>query len=416
MLNRIIRIIAILLTAVAACVCLPMIFNMFFSPHSEHHDVAYSELLNDFIRSEYEYHNSDGKLSVTSIYKDSKGNSYTSAQADSLCPLDNASQLAYDDEFPDSICGEAVNAKEASDATFRMNISGTRPALFYGLSELKDRKSAVSAKYETSDLFRINERGIEFIDAASNSVDVKKSGMFDYALKKLGFEAPAAMWWSPADRTQSEKIGYLVIDNKGDLYNLAMEERKPAVSRVALPDGKKISTVNFSNRDEFLAIVVAEDGTSYVMDNDMRFSKLPLPSLKDSAASLQANLMFMTFAVYGDDETSYYVVDREYKPVKNLSVKQEHEVSLRDEISSYIFPVMIYQSASRGIQIVFGNPLHFIWLNIVLTALTYFIRRKEGYPVRDIFSVADLVIVLLFGIFGMAGVFAIPQRKNKKLE
>ncbi len=413
MLNKIIRIIAILLTAVAACVVLPMIFNMFFSPHSEHHDVTYSELLNDFIRSDYEYHNENGKLSMTSIYIDSKGNRYTSAQADSLCPLDNASQLAYEDNFPDSICGKAVTAKDAGDAKFQMNVSGRRPGLFYGLSELKDRKSAVSSKYETTDLFRINKHGIEFIDAASNSVNVQKSAAFNSALKNLGFEAPAAIWWSPSDRTEFEKTGYFVIDNKGELFNLAMENREPAVSQVALPDGKKISTVNFSNRPEFLAIVVAEDGSFYVLDHDRRYHRLPVPSVKGTSATLQANLMFLTFIVYGDEETSYNVMDWDYRPVKSTSVKVKKEISLREEIASYVFPVMIYQNATRGIRIVWSNPLHFIWLNLVLVALTYFIRRRNGYPVKDIFSIIDLVIVLLFGIFGMAGVFAIPQRKQR---
>lgn len=414
MLNKIIRIIAILLTAVAACVVLPMVFNMFFSPHSEHHEVTYSELLNDFIKSDYEYHHENGKLSATSVYVDSKGNKYTSAQADSLCPLDNASQLAYEDNFPDSICGKAVKSKEAADAKFQMNVSGRRPGLFYGISELKDRKSAVSSKYETTDLFRINKRGIEFIDAASNSVNVQKSEAFNSVLKNLGFEAPAAIWWSPSDRTEFEKTGYMVIDNKGELFNIAMENREPAIRRVALPDGKKISTVNFSNRPEFLAIVVAEDGTSYVMDHNMHYSKLPIPSVKGTSATLQANLMFLTFIVYGDEETSYNVMDWDYNPVKSTSVKVKKEVSLREEIASYVFPVMIYQNATRGIRIVWSNPLHFIWLNLVLAALTYFIRRKKGYPMRDIFSIIDIIIVLLFGIFGMAGVFAIPQRKQRQ--
>ncbi len=414
MLNKIIRIIAILLTAVAACVVLPMVFNMFFSPHSEHRSVTYSELLDDFIKSEYEYHNENGKTSVTSVYVDSKGNKYTSAQADSLCPLDNASQLAYEGNFPDSICGKNVSAKDADDAKFRMNVTGRRPALFYGLSELKDRMSAVSNKYETADLFRINKRGIEFIDAASNSVDVKKSDAFNSSLKNLGFEAPASVWWAPSDRTDFERTGYLVIDNKGDLFNLAMENREPSVARVVLPGNKKVLTVNFSNRPEFMAIIVTEDGSSYVMDHDMQCSILPLPSLKGISAALEANLMFLTFAVYGDDETTYIVMDKDYKPVKNMSIEVKKEVSLRDEIASYVFPVMIYQSASRGIRIVWSNPLHFIWLNLVLVALTYFIRRRNGHPVKDIFSIIDLVIVLIFGIFGMAGVFAIPQRKQRQ--
>ncbi len=412
MLNRIIRIIAILLTAVAACVALPRLFNMFFSPHSEHHEVEYSELLNDFIRSEYEYHNDNGKLSVTSVYFDSMGRKYSSAQADSLCPLDNASQLAYEDKFPDTICGKPVVAKEAGDAKFRMNISSGRPSLFYGLSELKDRKSSVSARYENDDLFRINRRGIEFIAAATNSVNAAKSEEFNSELAQLGFEAPAAIWWAPADRTEFEKHGYIVIDAKGDAFNLAMENRKPSAKRVNLPGNKKIATVSFSNRADFPGIATDEEGNLYIINQDMRCESLPLPSIRGKSATLMANLMFLTFIVYDKDRTSYHVLSRDYTPVKSISVENKREVSVRDKIASYIFSVAIYQDSTRGIQIIFGNPLHFIWLNIILAAATYFIRRREGYPLNDILSIIETIVVLLFGIFGMAGVFAIPRRKK----
>lgn len=412
MIYKIIRIIAILLTAVAACVVLPMIFNMFFSPHGEHHDVTYSELLDDFIRSEYEYHNNNGRLSATSVFIDSKGNRYTSAQADSLCPLDNASQLAYDDNFPDTICGKAVSAKEAGDAKFQMSISGSRPTLFYGLSELKDRKSSVSAKYETTDLFRINKRGIEFIEASTNSVNEEKSKKFNAKLNESGFKAPAKVWWAPADRTEFEKNGYMIVDDNEEVFNLAMDDGEPSVRRVSLPDGKKILTVNFSNQPDFMAVVVADDGTSYIMNNDLTFVKLPNESLKGKASTLKANLMFITCIVYGSDKTSYYVMDRDFKLLKSTSIVNPKEDSAKDAISSYLFPVTIRQSAAKGIRMECGNPLHFLWLNIILAITTALIRRKEGYQIKNLFSAIDIIIVVIFGIFGMAGVFAIPQRKT----
>ena len=141
MLNKSIRIIAILLTALATCIIVPRFFRMLFSTHSNYKDVVYSEVLNDFIISEYEYKNINGKISGITIYKDSKGNRYTREQADSLCPLNNASQLTYDGKFPDSICGKNISAKDADDAIFHMNIAGRYNELFYGLSELKDQKS-----------------------------------------------------------------------------------------------------------------------------------------------------------------------------------------------------------------------------------------------------------------------------------
>ena len=70
MLNKSIRIIAILLTALATCIIVPRFFRMLFSTHSNYKDVVYSEVLNDFIISEYEYKNINGKISGITIYKD----------------------------------------------------------------------------------------------------------------------------------------------------------------------------------------------------------------------------------------------------------------------------------------------------------------------------------------------------------
>ena len=213
MLNKFIRVIAILLTALATCVIVPRFFRMLFSTHSNYNDVVYSEVLNDFIISEYEYKNINGKISGITIYKDSKGNRYTREQADSLCPLNNASQLTYDGKFPDSICGKNISAKDADDAIFHMNIAGRYNELFYGLSELKDQKSYLSNKYEPKDLFRIKENGIEFIVSSTNTVDEKKSKSFNSELERLGFAAPAITWWSPAVRNVFEIFGYFVLDS-----------------------------------------------------------------------------------------------------------------------------------------------------------------------------------------------------------
>lgn len=414
MLNKSIRIIAILLTALATCIIVPRFFRMLFSTHSNYKDVVYSEVLNDFIISEYEYKNINGKISGITIYKDSKGNRYTREQADSLCPLNNASQLTYDGKFPDSICGKNISAKDADDAIFHMNIAGRYNELFYGLSELKDQKSYLSNKYEPKDLFRIKENGIEFIVSSTNTIDEKKSKLFNSELEQLGFTAPAITWWSPADRTDFEKIGYFVLDSKGELFRLSMNDGRPDILRLNRPDKKKILNINFSNRPEFLAIIITEDGNSYVMDRNFNYQALPLPSLR-RGAFLQGNLMHLTFTTHEKEATAYYILDKNYKLIKQLTIGDKKVASLQETIGSYLFPVKISQNANYGIQFHFSNPFHFIWLNIVLALATFFIKKRNGYPINDAFAIIDIIVVLVLGIFGMAGVFAIPQRKSKQI-
>ena len=350
MLNKSIRIIAILLTALATCIIVPRFFRMLFSTHSNYKDVVYSEVLNDFIISEYEYKNINGKISGITIYKDSKGNRYTREQADSLCPLNNASQLTYDGKFPDSICGKNISAKDADDAIFHMNIAGRYNELFYGLSELKDQKSYLSNKYEPKDLFRIKENGIEFIVSSTNTIDEKKSKLFNSELEQLGFTAPAITWWSPADRTDFEKIGYFVLDSKGELFRLSMNDGRPDILRLNRPDEKKIRNINFSNRPEFLAIIITEDGNSYVMDRNFNYQALPLPSLR-RGAFLQGNLMHLTFTTHEKDATAYYILDKNYKLIKQLTIGDKKVASLQETIGSYLFPVKISQNANYGIQL-----------------------------------------------------------------
>lgn len=410
---KIIRIIAILFTAAATCLVVPRFFGMLFHPHYDYTNIVYSEILDDFITSKYEYQHVNGRITSHTIYRDSKGNTYSREQADSLCPLNNASQLMYEGKFPDSICGRPVSAKEVSDATYQMYISTGYDRLFYGLSELKDQKNYLSKKYEPQDLFRINKNGIEFIVSAQNKVDREKSRLFNEALSRAGFTPPATRWWAPANTTDFEKYGYLVLDQHENLFQLSMNDNRPAIARLNRPDGKKVRGVNFSNRDGFLAIIATDDGHAYIMDRELNYKPLPLPSLKNKQVQLQGNLMFLTFTVSGQDTTSYYVLDKNYTPINHLSIPKQKNIQLQETAGSYLFPVRIFQHPVQGIRVKFSDPLHFIWLNILWAAVTFCLKKKRGYPVHDISGITDLIWVLVFGIFGMAGVLAIPPQKHK---
>ena len=114
MTHKILHIIAALFTAAAAALVLPYFCKS--SPTFFSHlytDVVYSEILQDFIFSRYEYVDRDGQTTAYTVYRDSRGNRIDRSAVDSLCPLNNATQLAFENRFPDTICGVAVTARQA---------------------------------------------------------------------------------------------------------------------------------------------------------------------------------------------------------------------------------------------------------------------------------------------------------------
>ena len=200
MTHKILHIIAALFTAAAAALVLPYFCKS--SPTFFSHlytDVVYSEILQDFIFSRYEYVDRDGQTTAYTVYRDSRGNRIDRSAVDSLCPLNNATQLAFENRFPDTICGVAVTARQAEEAVFRHRIS--MPSLDYGLYDLVDSHSYLSQQFNTQDLLRFTATGLEFLLPESNSIDTAKTRIFDRALAESGFEAPMTRIWSPSNRT-----------------------------------------------------------------------------------------------------------------------------------------------------------------------------------------------------------------------
>ena len=82
--------------------------------------------------------------------------------------------------------------------------------------------------------------------------------------------------------------------------------------------------------------------------------------------------------------------------------------------ADYLLPVRITQSASSGIGLRWGDPARFLLVNVVLAIVTLLLRRRQGYKLPVL--VIDTLLVLLLGLCGMAGAFAIPYRRNDKKE
>lgn len=413
MTHKILHIIAALFTAAAAALVLPYFCKS--SPTFFSHlytDVVYSEILQDFIFSRYEYVDRDGQTTAYTVYRDSRGNRIDRSAVDSLCPLNNATQLAFENRFPDTICGVAVTARQAEEAVFRHRIS--MPSLDYGLYDLVDSHSYLSQQFNTQDLLRFTATGLEFLLPESNSIDTAKTRIFDRALAESGFEAPMTRIWSPSNRTDIEQQGFFLNDRNGRLFRLSMTEGAPVAEPIARPDDKEVLLMSFGDEEDFLAIVVTTDGSSYLMPRDsVSYQRLPLPSFTGKSVSLSGNLFYYFFTLDSADSTEYVVVDKSLRPVNRHTLA--HPAPDRAfKAADYLLPVRITQSASSGIDLRWGDPARFLLVNVVLAIITFVLRRRQGYKLPA--QLIDTLLVLLLGLCGMAGAFAIPYRRNDKKE
>lgn len=413
MTHKILHIIAALFTAVAAALVLPHFCKSGRSSFSHlYTDAIYSEILQDFIFSRYESVYEEGRMVSYTVYRDSQGNRIDRSAVDSLSPLNNATQLAFENRFPDTICGVAVTARQAEEAVFRHRIS--MPALDYGLYDLVDSHSYLSQQFNTQDLLRFTATGLEFLLPESNSIDTAKTRIFDRALAESGFEAPMTRIWSPSNRTDIEQLGFFLNDRNGRLFRLSMTEGAPVVEPLARPDDKEVLLMSFGDEEDFLAIVVTTDGSSYLMPRDsVSYQRLPLPSFKGKSVSLSGNLFYYFFTLDAADSTEYVVVDKSLRPVNRHTLA--HPAPDRAfKAADYLLPVRITQSASSGIDLRWGDPARFLLVNVVLAIITFVLRRRQGYKLPA--QLIDTLLVLLLGLCGMAGAFAIPYRRNDKKE
>ena len=413
---KIIRIIAVLCGVLASALVLPGMFRAAFTPSSNRQfSIDYSEVLRDFIISEYNYERGSAIVAGGMKYYDRQGNNYDRDDLSGLLPLDNVSQLAFEGRFPDSVCGVAVTPAMVSQEAFTIYYSAD-PAVYYGLFELRDRKSYTSKELEPADLFRIGDRGIEFIVSATNSVDAAKSRLFNDALKAKGFTSPARHMWTPVNNTESELLGYYVTDADGELFLLSMDSLRPVVERLPLPDGKTIRNVEFSSSPDFRAVMITDDGDTYLQFHDGQCMRLPLPDARDKALSMSGNLFFRTFRYSNATEQGAYVFDREFRSVDSHALKIQSHPLLRTRIGRCLFPFTVAQTQWNGFRMRWSPPGSFMWLNMVLAAGAAFLLVRRGRSMRDAFTIADTMIILVFGVYGAIGVAAFPQIRNKPVK
>ena len=79
-----------------------------------------------------------------------------------------------------------------------------------------------------------------------------------------------------------------------------------------------------------------------------------------------------------------------------------------------LLPLSLGQTAWDGFYADWSPVKRFIWFNLLLTGIAICYKRKNGYRLSGPFSLLDLLLVVLFGIYGFIGILAFPLKKSRE--
>lgn len=337
--NKLSKIIYVLLLAILAIWLIPWTFDFFtYKPETTPFTI-YSSVIDDFAMTEME----EGRGLVR---KDLSGRAYDEKEFDSILPLFFVRQLVVDDRFPSSINGRAITPKEAKMGNFVFRstpIQVNKPSS--GLNFLLESFSGRVDLVMPSDVFRFTNKGIEFIEMNTNSVNKEKSEQFTEMLLRKGFQFPMQLIDGIATTRKAYDEGYLLTDAEGKLFHFKMVVGRPYVRRIELPEGVnllKIFITEFTSKCS-LGFLIDSAHRFYVLTPNYQVHQVDIPGINPhtEAFTVFGNLFDWTFKISSTDRERYYAVDSE-----NYQLIKKHEIlaknnSFGDRYRSLLMPLRL---------------------------------------------------------------------------
>lgn len=281
------------------------------------------------------------------IRSDLSGRTYTQDQFDSILPMFYFRQLMSDERFPDTLNGIPVTPRMAQKENFNFRVVPSDiNAPRIGLYPLLEAMSGRVDLQMPEDVFRITEKGIEFIRMASNTVDNEKSKRFTEAMEKKGFRFPATeIAGNPTTRKEYDE-GYLLLDTNHRLFHLKQTKGRPYVRSIELPEGiqlKHIFVTEFRNR-KTLAFMTDTDQAFYVLRSktyDVVKVGIPAFNPEKEALSVFGNMFDWTLRVTRPEVETYYAVNADdYSLIKSMELPAG-ELTVAEKTGKYIFPLRL---------------------------------------------------------------------------
>lgn len=283
----------------------------------------YSSVLGDFIVSEMDNNKQMQR-------HDTKGNNYTQQQVDSLLPALYVRQLTADERFPDTICGRAVSPKDIqmTNFTFR-SIPSAINMPQTGISFLMESMSKRVDLKMPEDAFRFTDKGIEFINMETNSINEEKSKLFTDMLVAKGFSFPAHFSSGNPTTRKDYDEGYLLVDADRKLFHFKCTKGRPYVKALKTPEGAMPDYVFITEfrSHKTLGYMTDTNHNFYVIEGDGSIQKTAIPAFDPTKDELTifGNMFDWTVKLTTGNDDIYYALNADdYSLIAEYDYKGVH--------------------------------------------------------------------------------------------
>lgn len=411
--ERISRYILIAIAIIVASLFIPDFYRKATEKNIRAPFATYSSVNKDFII--FRRTNADIK------WVDTKGNKYTLEEYEKLVPLTYYRQLLADGTMPDTIDGIAIDTKELQKNRIHFRFKPKQldvPSL--GLYPLFESASGRVSLSLPTDMFRIVNSGIEFLDAQTNTLNVEKSETFTKQMKSAGFVFPAKWICGNPSVRKAYDEGYFIKDSNNAIYHLKMAKGVPVIHNTAIESDKDIITVIPYEvaTHEFYGFAIGKDNSFYVLSTDnYKLIKLPVENFNAKESSLQVfgNLMYRNIIVTNKDNMHCYVTNRDYKLVDEYhETWKTAEETTAGKAAEYLFPLTINMTSkySSVINPVSKYSLLSIPFNIIvlIVYIVLLIRRKSDIKLY----IPEIIIIVFTGWLGLIAIAMFPKARRMK--
>lgn len=394
--NRLIRNIIIAIAVALLAWLLPSTFHFATTQKKHRPFVIYSSLLHDFLIRE--------SKNKTFFYSDTKGNRYTSRQADSLVPTMFYRQLITDNRLPDSLHGVAISPKMLSRTQFffhhRPQHINAATVAMYPLLESRSKRVDLSMP---NDVCLFTDKQLYFFDMETNSIDAEKTERFWNIFMRKGVVLPLKRINGNPTAKKEYDEGYFFIDSKNQLFHFKQMVGMPYLKQIDIDPSIEIEHIfvtEFSARNSF-AFLTDKQHKMYVLKApDYRLVETGIPAFNPEKDNLTiiGNHFDWNVQLSNSNGAHIYALDaQDYHLLDTYSITN-HETKC-EKAAQYIFPFEVHVT----------SPMHkyfrpqitslsskAIFLNALLTLFFFILHRRK--KINTQMNVRMLAIIL-FGIF-----------------
>lgn len=410
MVARISRIVMVLLTIFLASIALPDFYRRSFKRNTQTVRLNYSEVLDKFLIL--------GKK--PGYVLDEDGKEYPMSQYENLVPLSAMRALQKRGEFPDSLKGVALEPAVIEKENYSHYIYLSDQGRYFGLMPLATGDPTMARLYNTNDMLRVNRNGIEFYNCEYNEVDREKSALFDAEFRRLGYLPPAKKLYGQFGASKYRDDGIFFVDSNDKLFRIRSYENRPhGCEQVVLPEGMVIRKMEgYADHPEVVAYIMGTKGEFLILTVDNELIPIDLDDFRFDTyqqLSIYGDMFYRMFSLRRDGAEKLFVFDKQYNLIGKYAVESDiYSRSLTGKIERAVFPFITttfsYMWGYR-IDSQWSPFAYFIWINLVLAAWMFLLKRRHGLNTKNFFNITDIVMIAAFGVYGFLAVMIYPVRK-----